>query len=116
VLSLIDRLTIDQDTQATELIYDTLKAATYEHGVALDTGYSTITASWKGYRLVVEHALIGGGEIMETYEVDEIAGELRWDVRVKNDGIRTIRVSRVYRRAVTPASQLNFAASIASSR
>lgn len=116
VLSAIDRLTITQDREATELLYDTLKAATYEHGVPLNTGYSTVVASWNGDKLVVEHSLIGGAEITETYELDSRADELHWNVRVKNKDIRTIRVSRVYRRAEAPASSLNFSASTRESR
>lgn len=109
VLSVVDRLTIAQDSRATELVYDNLKTATYEHEVALDTGYSTVVAHWSGDRLVVEHALLGGAEIVETYELDAGGEQLSWNVRVKNKGIRTIRISRVYSRGGA-AQQLNFAA------
>ena len=97
VLSTIDKLTISRDNEAVELIYDTMRAATYEFGVAHETGYSTIVAEQSGDRLIVEHTLIGGAEITETYEVD--GDRLVWKVRVKGDDIKTIRVSRVYQRA-----------------
>ena len=106
VLSVIDRLSINQDDEAAELVYDTLKAATYEYGVPLDTGYSTIVASWSGDRLVVVHELLGGTEITETYELANRGTELHWDVRVKSEGIRTIRVARVYERAGANGLQL----------
>ena len=97
VLSVVDRLTIDQDAQLTEMVYDTLKAAAYENGIELETGYSTIIATWNGERMVVEHVLASSAAITETYELD--GDRLHWDVRVKSKGIRTIRISRVYERA-----------------
>jgi hypothetical protein len=112
VLSVIDTLKIHEDKDAIELLYDNLEAATYELGVALDTGYSTVTASESGDRLVVLHALSGGGEITETYALDRTGNELHWSVRVKNDGIRTIRVDRIYTRSTadTGATRLNLMA------
>lgn len=108
VLSVVDTLTIHEDARAIELLYDNLEATTYEFGVALDTGYSTVTANWSGDRLVVEHALAGGGEITETYELTRSGTELHWSVHVKNEGIRTIRVSRVYERAAAGAEAARF--------
>ena len=99
VLSAIDTLIIYADQRAIELLYDNLEAATYTFGAPLNTGYSTVVAERSGNRVLLEHALTSGGEISETYELDRSGDELRWSVRVKSDGIRTIRVSRIYQRA-----------------
>ena len=86
-------------------MYDTLRTLTFENGAEIRTGYSTIVGTWTTPdRVVLAHALIGGGEISETFELD--GTRLKWDVRVKKDGFKTIRISRVFERAAaTPAAQ-----------
>ena len=99
LLSAIDEIEIVQDRRFADFKYDTLRTRTYENGAEIKTGYSTIVAEWSENDFVIEHALIGGGEISETYELD--GARLQWDVRVQKDGLRTIRISRVYERADT---------------
>jgi hypothetical protein len=107
LLSVIDELTIRLDRAFVDFAYDTLRTMTYERGVENNTGYSTIVAEWSADRIVLEHELFGGGEISETYELD--GSRLRWDVRVKKKGLKTIRLERVYDRAGTSsASALKF--------
>src|SRR5690606_14653970 len=97
LLSLINELEIVLDSKFADFRYDTLRTLTFENGAEIKTGYSTIVARWTADRVVVEHALIGGGEITETYALD--GRRLEWDVRVEKDGMKTIRISRVFERA-----------------
>lgn len=103
LLSFIEKLEIVLDPKFADFKYDTLRTLTYENGEEIKTGYSTIVASWtNGNRVVVEHELIGGGEITETFTLD--GRRLKWDLRVEKDGLKTIRISRVFDRAAPAAS------------
>ena len=59
-------------------------------------GNLTVTAKWKGEKLVIERQLESGPSIVETYELSEDGRQLRIEIKIVTR--RTIRLLRVYDR------------------
>ena len=97
------RLSIEQQTEATQIRYGNALAIDYRGGQRVEHEGAVTTAEWQDGVLTVEHELADGTRVSERYSYHTRADELHWTVRLKRRKTSAVEIERVFYRVVGAA-------------